>query len=287
LKSPSFLTTAIGKKTGTAIRRIILKNIKGIKINIPISLSEQKRIVSVLDDVFNDAERYKAISNRNFQKTKDTFDAFLYNVFNNPGSDWVDTTIGKIAKIKGGKRVPRGYKMEDKPTPHPYIRVCDFSDNGTIDVESLKYVDDKVYEQIKNYTITDKDLYISIAGTIGKTGIVPSELNGANLTENASKLVFEKDIYNKYVYFFTRSNTFIEQAGLNTRTTAMPKLALTRLSNIRIRIPKSYTEQIVIATKIDSFNEELNRLNKVYSEKINHINLLKQSVLNKAFKGEL
>jgi type I restriction enzyme, S subunit len=48
LKSKSFINEAIGKKTGAAIRRIILKTLKNIKISIP-ELDEQHRLISVLD----------------------------------------------------------------------------------------------------------------------------------------------------------------------------------------------------------------------------------------------
>jgi type I restriction enzyme S subunit len=270
----------------TGIRNLDFARYKSIEVPLP-SMQEQKRIVSILDDVFKDADNVLKISKNNLEKTKSIFDSILESIFNNPGNNWVETNLGSVAKIKGGKRVPRGYQMLSERTNHPYIRVSDFNEYGSVNMNDLKYIDENIYDQIKNYTITDKDMYISIAGTIGKSGIVPSELNGSNLTENASKLVFEKDIYNKYVYFFTRSKSFIEQAGLNTRTTAMPKLALSRLSSIRLKIPKSYTEQVAISTKMGEINEEVLKLNEIYLQKINYTKLLKQSVLNKAFRGEL
>ena len=94
---------------------------------------------------------------------------------------WEEKTIDEIAYIKGGKRLPKGEKLTVEKTTHPYIRVTDFNDLGTIDIGNVQFITDSIYEQIKNYTITSKDLYISIAGTIGKTGIIPKELDGANL----------------------------------------------------------------------------------------------------------
>jgi hypothetical protein len=67
----------------------------------------------------------------------------------------------------------------------------------------------------------------------------------------------------------------------------MPKLALARLSGIRIRIPKLYSEQEIITEKIELLNSEVFNLHKVYSERLNLLALLKKSVLNKAFRGEL
>jgi restriction endonuclease S subunit len=166
-------------------------------------------------------------------------------------TNWQTKKLGEICEIKGGKRVPRGYKLKNEATNYPYIRVADFNDYGSVDLGDMRYIDKNIYEQIKRYTISTKDLYISIAGTIGKTGIIPQELEGANLTENACKLVFNKNIYNKYIYYFTQTDEFIIQTELNTRKVAMPKLALTRLGNILIPIPESLDEQRRIVAVLD------------------------------------
>lgn len=164
---------------------------------------------------------------------------------------WEVKTLGELAQIKGGKRVPKGYRLEKKPTNHPYIRVADFNDNGSVDLGDIHFINEEVFNQIKNYTISTKDLYISIAGTIGKTGIIPEELDGANLTENACKLVFRIDVDPKFVYYFTQTEDFLIQAGLNTRIAAMPKLALARLSTISLLFPKSLPEQQRIVAILD------------------------------------
>src|SRR5690606_708246 len=94
---------------------------------------------------------------------------------------WEVVRLGEVADIKGGKRLPKGHKLSDRPTPYPYIRVVDFKD-GSVDKTNLKYLTPQDYENIKQYTISSRDVYISIAGTIGLVGIVPPELDGANLT---------------------------------------------------------------------------------------------------------
>lgn len=164
---------------------------------------------------------------------------------------WEVKTLGDIADVKGGKRAPKGYKLELEPTEHPYITVSDFTDDGTIDTSNLRYVSDDVFAQIKRYTISSNDLYLSIAGTIGKTGFVPPELDGANLTENACKLVLRPNICRDFVYYFTKSDEFIKQAGINTRTAAQPKLALERLKTIRLSIPSYLPEQQRIVAILD------------------------------------
>ena len=167
---------------------------------------------------------------------------------------WKIKQLGDIAQVKGGKRVPKGYKLLVEPTDYPYLRVTDFDDSGTIDMGDLRYIGPEVHREIKNYIIHANDLYISIAGTIGKTGIIPEELDGANLTENACRLVFKPGINNRFIYYFTASTTFIEQAGLNTRTAAQPKLALERLKTISLPIPPLPEQQRIVGILDEAFD---------------------------------
>ena len=168
-------------------------------------------------------------------------------------SGWEVKTLGDIAEVKGGKRVPKGYVLQSEPTKHPYLTVSDFSDDGAIDTSKLRYISDDIFESIKRYTISSFDLYLSIAGTIGKTGYVPIELDGANLTENACKLVLNPIIDRGFIYYFTKSNDFLDQVGINTRTTTQPKLALERLKTIQIPVPPLPEQTRIVAILDEAF----------------------------------
>ena len=159
---------------------------------------------------------------------------------------WEYKKLGDIAEIKGGKRLPKGVKLLTTPTKHPYIRVADFNDLGTIDTDDIHYISDSVYEQIKRYIIKKEDVYISIAGTIGKSGIIPDTLNGANLTENACRLILSNNVDQRYVYYFTISPSFIKQIDERTKKSAQPKLALTRLSDVIISYPTIKEQQSIV-----------------------------------------
>ena len=123
--------------------------------------------------------------------------------------NWEWCTLGNILSVKGGKRVPKGYKLLDEPTPYIYIRVTNMK-NGTIEKNNIKYIDNAVHEQIKNYTIGKDDLYITVAGTIGKVGIVPDYFDGMNLTENANKLT-DIQIDKNFLKYALSSNILPQQ----------------------------------------------------------------------------
>lgn len=148
---------------------------------------------------------------------------------------WEWVRLGEVVEIKGGKRIPKGKKLSDQKLYCPYIRVADMSDNS-VQIESLKYVDKEIYDQIQNYTITSNDLYFSIAGTIGKVGTIPQSLSGALLTENAAKIT-PYQINLDYLVQLLKSSIVIEQHNRILSKVAQPKLSLIKLKYTFIPLP--------------------------------------------------
>ncbi len=267
-----------------AFPSITLKELSLFEIPVP-SFSEQQRIVALLDAEFAKIDVLKANAEKNLQNAKDLFQAALKKELE-PKEGWKTKRIEEIAEIKGGKRVPKGYKLITERTTHPYIRVSDFNDNGSVDLGDIHYIEDWVYKEIQRYTISFKDVYISIAGTIGKSGIIPKELEGANLTENACKLVLNQGLYNRYVYYCTINDPFKSQIVKLTMQAAQPKLALTRLATATISIPSLEDQQSIVA-RLDTLNEKCKTLQANYEKTLTLCDDLKQSLLRKAFNGEI
>lgn len=269
---------------GVAQKGIYLEALRDLEIDTPPIL-EQQRLVDILDRAFEGIATAKAHAEKNLQNARALFTTGVHAAFSNHDG-WEEKSLGDIAQVKGGKRVPKGYKLLSEATPFPYIRVTDFNDFGSIDLDDLRYVSAAVHKQIRNYVIYSSDMYLSIAGTIGKTGIIPKELDGAQLTENACRLVFKPGINNRFVYYFTTTQSFVEQAGFNTRTAAQPKLALSRLSTIRLGIPSFAVQESLVET-FDNLREETRHLESLYQSKVKALDKLRKSLLHQAFTGQL
>ena len=155
--------------------------------------------------------------------------------FDIPNS-WCWTRLDNIITVRGGKRLPKGEKLLESPTDHVYIRVTDMK-NNSVDLNDLHYIDDKVYREISNYIITKDDIYIVIVGsTIGKVGIVPNELDGMNLTENAARLT--PYLVDKEYLLLALQTEYLQRQFLDkTNQVGQPKLALIRLKTSLIPMP--------------------------------------------------
>lgn len=271
--------------TGAAVPTLNRNSLSTEIVCTPDSFEEQKRIVEKLDALFTRIDT----TIEHLQESIALKNSLLQSALDGQFSSIPDRkTIETLADVKGGKRLPKGEKLISEVTDHPYIRVTDFTDKGTIDLSNIQHISNEIHEQIKRYVISKDDLYISIAGTIGKTGFVPPELDGANLTENAAKLVIKDkgQLDLSYLYLFTLTSDFSVQAGLATKTVAQPKLALTRLSKIEVPIC-SFEEQKSLVVTIETLKSKIQEADEVLLAKINDLQILKASILDSALKGEL
>ncbi|EPC9468913.1 restriction endonuclease subunit S [Campylobacter lari] len=207
----------------------------------------------------------------------------MENLMTNLPQGWEVRRLEEITNIKGGKRLPKGEKLLDDNTKFAYIRVADFQDNGTVNLKNIKFINENAYNILKNYKIYDDNLYISIAGTIGKSGIIPKELNGSILTENAVKLEYiQNNISNKFMYFFTLSNMFKTQIQISTKIVTQPKLAITRLKQIEIPLPPLKEQERIVGILDESF-AKIDESIKILEQDLLNLDELMQSALQKAF----
>ena len=201
-----------------------------------------------------------------------------------PGN-WCWVKVGTVSKAKGGKRLPKGRTFLEEKSDYPYIRVTDF-DNESICIENVKYIDSDTHMMIKNYTISSADIYISIAGTIGKVGIIPEELEGANLTENAAKITDINGAYQLYLMLFLKSEVAQNQMKDSTISTTQPKLALFRIEDILLPLPP-LSEQQRIVDYIERLFAKLDEAKQKAQDALDSFETRKAAILHKAFAGEL
>ena len=199
-------------------------------------------------------------------------------------NNWVWTRLGDIVDVKGGKRIPKGEEFSKEKTKNIYLRVTDFKNRG-IDFENLKFISDEIAEKINNYRISSKDIYLSIAGTIGKVGIIPQKIDNSFLTENACKLTNINNIDQKFLLNLLESSLIKKEIKSSITSSGQPKLAIFRIENFPILLPP-LEEQKEIVRVLDKVFEEENRISELISLE-NKIEILEKTILDRAFRGEL
>lgn len=179
-------------------------------------------------------EKKKLITEKKIKKEKPLPDIDNGNIHELP-ANWRWVRLGDIVSVFGGKRIPAGRSLCEENTGHKYIRVSEMK-NFSVNTDTIRYVPEDIYPSISRYIINSSDVYITVAGTIGRVGVVPDELDGANLTENADRLVFS--LLNKHWLMYCLSSDFVQkQINMVTTQVAQPKLSIRRIEELIIPLP--------------------------------------------------
>ena len=193
--------------------------------------------------------------------------------------------MADVGAAKGGKRLPKGTRYAEGPTDHAYIRVRDFRD-GSVDCGDLRFITPDVQAQVSRYTVSTRDVYVSIAGTIGLAGRIPAELEGANLTENAAKIVLRDGTDPDYLWRYLSSPGGRRQIEELTTSTSQPKLALFRIESIELPVAP-INEQKRIVAKLEALQARSDAAKEALDAIPPLLEKFRQSVLAAAFRGDL
>lgn len=261
-----------------------------LKLAIQGKLVEQRPEEGTAEELFTQIqqEKKRLIAEKKIKKEKPlpeiTEDEKPFDI---PES-WKWVKLGEIVTVLGGKRIPAGRQLTTENTGYKYIRVSDMKD-GTVLTDGLLYIPSDIFPSIARYIIHKEDVYITVAGTIGRVGKIPEEIDGANLTENADRLVFSM-LEQNWLIKCLESNIVQSQIANVTTKVGQPKLAIKRIQKLIIPLPP-LAEQKRIVAKFEELLPYIDRYEQAWSKLEQFNNLfpedMKKSLLQYAIQGKL
>ncbi len=282
-------------ENGSAQPNLSAASVLNYKIPVP-PLSEQYLIVARIENLFAKLDEVKEKAQAVVDSYDDRKAAILHKAFTGELTakwraehgdifcSWERLKISDFAKVRGGKRLPKGCKLLKQKTAHPYLRIADFG-NESIDMADIHYISDETHEQIKRYIINKEDVYISIVGSIGKCGTIPDELDGANLTENAARIITDVTLP-QYLVGFLSSPTAQEVIKGKIHSATLGKLSLTNINSIVVPIPIIDEQKVIVNLLSDLLSKEI-LIKEAAESVLDQIDTMKKSILARAFRGEL
>lgn len=270
-------TDLLQNKT-TGIRNLQLKSY--LKENFPLPLlNEQYKIVAVLDKVSDlILKRCNQLDKLNELVRSRFVEMFGDPKINEKG--WKTGIISDYYDVKGGKRIPKGMGYADRVTKHPYLRATDMK-NGTIIEEDIHYIDEDVFQHIKRYTVKGGDVYLTNVGVnLGMAGVIPNKFDGANLTENAVKLVPKTEKVMEGIFLAHYINSSGIQDYINERKMAVgvPKLAIFRIETMPLLLPPKGLQD-----EFASFVHQADKSKIAIRKNLEKLVTLKKSLLQEYF----
>ena len=251
--------------SGSTVRNLNIDLVRGVKVTLP-PLDEQKRIVAILDEAFEGIDRAIRNTEKNLANARELFDSYLNKIFTQKGDGWEERNFGDICENLDTKRVPIT-KSKRTSGNIPY-----YGASGIVD-----YVADYLFDE--DLLLVSEDG----ANLLARTYPIAFSISGKTWVNNhAHVLRFSGISLQKFVEYYLNSISLeFYISGM-----AQPKLNQKALNSISVPIaPKLEREQII--KNLDSLTEETQRLETIYRQKLAALNELKQSILQKAFTGQL
>jgi type I restriction enzyme, S subunit len=307
--------------TGTAQPKLTQKNLN--KIPIPVApLDEQKRIAEKVERLFAKIDEAKQL----IEEVKESFElrraAILDKAFkgqlgtNDPNEKSMLETSNDIkekdlipkeeqpyevpknwvwVRLEAAKKDEQGFGDGDwilskHIDSNGSVRLIQLSDIGVGEFlnKSNKYITDKTFEELECTEILPGDILISrMADPIARSCIVP-ELNQKLITAvDIAFLRVNEKVYNKkFLNYLFNTNSFKRRAERLARGTTRLRITRKNLANLPIPMPP-LNEQNRIVEKLVNLLSKLKTEKEFVLEIEEKLNSLKQSILNKAFCGEL
>jgi type I restriction enzyme S subunit len=276
--------TLVAKAAGNAQPNISQKKIKDTSIPVP-PLAEQERIVGILDEAFEGIAAAAAQVEKNLHNARELFQSVLQSTFSQKGNDWVETTLGEVC---GFVRGPFGGSLKKSFFKPDGFAVYEQQHAINDQFESIRYfIDEKKFDEMQRFELRYGDLIMSCSGTMGKVAIVPEGIKRGIINQALLKLTPNKELKGRYLKFWMESPNFQEEINNEAQGAAIKNVASVKiLKGINLNLPALPTQQAIVE-KLDALSEETKALESIYERKQSALAELKQSLLQKAFAGEL
>ncbi|HEH6091649.1 TPA: restriction endonuclease subunit S [Campylobacter jejuni] len=294
--SSKFQSILFSKAPQTTLAIFNKTEFSKLEIIYPKDIKEQERIVGILDESFAKIDESIKILEQDLLNLDELMQSALQKAFN-PLKDnakenyklpqgWEWKSLGEISNL-----IQNGFaasKNNEIPSGYVHLRTHNISTDGNLNFDTLIKIKREFIKEKQSFIEKNDILFNNTNSTelVGKTALVTQNYNYAfsnHLTKiklknqyNSKLVVFYFVLLLKNKYFEKICHQWIGQSGIN----------IDKLKKIQIPLPP-LKEQEQIAKHLDFIFEKTKALKELYTKELKDYEELKQSLLDKAFKGEL
>lgn len=245
----------------STIPQINNKHIDRIKINYPVYLPEQQRIVAKLDGLFTKIDQAISLLEANLQHTQALMGSVLDEEFEKLKDKFKNLALEEVLKIKSGDFLS-SKKMSNTNEYNVY------GGNGINGTHNL-------------FNLEGENIIIGRVGA--KCGNVRLVNESIWVTDNAFYVSeIKKDITKEFLLEILR----LLKLGDTANQAAQPVISFKGIRNLVMPIPDRKSQK-VFCLKSQKLRMEKNKLIETQTQKLDHLKALKSSLLDQAFKGAL
>jgi len=283
----------ISEGKGATVQGVTLPFVKGLAIPIP-PLAEQQRIVSILDECFTAIDKAKANSEQNLKNAKELFESYLQGVFGGSAGSptkrdgWEETNLKKeIELIVGFAFKSKGYTENDNDI---LLVRGDNIMQGYFRWENAKRWRFSEYNDFAKYQLQENDIVLAMDRPWVKAGLKIAKISKTDLpsllVQRTACLRVNENLDHSFLFYMLSSTRFMQYLFDVQTGIGVPHISGQQILDFKFEKPP-LPEQQSIVKKLDALRTETQKLEAVYQKKIEDLEELKKSILQRAFAGEL
>lgn len=254
-------------------------------VSFPESIEEQKRIVAILDEAFAGIDTVVANTEKNLANAQDLFNSYLGNVY-----EKLKDSAGEVEIYSACESVTdcinKTAPKVDEPTPFKMIRTTNVR-NGFVSLDFVKYVTEDVYEKwTRRQVPMSGDIILTREAPMGEVGLLDTDEKvflGQRLVSyraDRTKLVPE------FLLYAFQSPYMQRQIHSFASGSTVQHMRVPDCKKLMLPLPDLDTQWGVVE-RLKILRDEVSRVESNYQQKLTALAELKQSLLHKAFSGEL
>lgn len=257
------------------------------KLNLPLtSVYEQKIIAEKLDTLLAQVDSTKA----RLEQIPQILKRFRQAVLNSSialNSQESKIKLAELTSKIGSGSTPKGGNNNYKSDGVPFVRSLNIHTHF-IKYEDLAYIDNEQANKLNNVVIREKDVLLNITGaSIGRVNIAPDIFVGGRVNQHVAIIRCQQSkILPEYLHVYMASpkvQKWIQGENYGATRQALTKKMLEELLIIVPPLP----EQQEIVRRVEQLFTYADTIEKQVNNALTRVNNLTQSILAKAFRGEL
>ena len=282
---PSLVAQAVGN----AQPNISQAKIKSLEIPLP-PLEEQQRIVAVLDEAFEGLACARKNAEVNLQNARELFERQLAEYFLETPDDWIFRKLKQITSKIGSGATPKGGAGAYKTQGISLIRSLNIHDRWFKE-DKLAFIDDQQADKLSNVVVDERDVLLNITGaSIARCCVAPSKFLPARVNQHVSIIRPDRDILSpEFLALMLTSQPYKDRLLKTGEGNGSTRQALTKalIQSLEVAFPPEVAQQEEAVSVLETAEKKSKELTVAYQAKLQDVEDLRQSLLQKAFAGEL
>jgi type I restriction enzyme S subunit len=273
------------KGTGATVQGIKASLLKTIEISFP-PLPEQQRIVTILDEAFADIAIAKANTEKNLQNARALFESHLQSVFTQQSEGWTEKPLAELCDPQRGITYGVIKLGDEVPDGTPCLRTSNVR-WLRIDTAGIKRIAPALSSEYSRTILKSGEVLVNVRGTLGGVAVVSEKMIGWNVSREVAVVPIDSSQANPlFISYLIGSGVSQQWLGGVKKGAAYVGINLEDLRLLPVKAP-ALNKQSEIVQYLDTLQEETQRLESIYQQKLVALDALKKSLLDQAFTGAL